>query len=189
MKFWKVAAVIKVILIPMVVAIVVSGSPRYLLKHSPTFKKLKNQTACLPLGSSVSKFTQTEIYSRYSTTESMCNIFFYLLVHEVEDFLLHAELSKQLHEIRRSTNHMLQVWKRDLPSEHKHRKPRRVQQAGAAAKQHQLPGTQDEVLGFYSSSVYLHSKNNNGNKQRVKQKCRLPTIRENMIWLESDRSM
>nr|ACE75152.1 conserved hypothetical protein [Glyptapanteles flavicoxis] len=114
---------------------------------------------------------------------------FGVVVHEVEDFLLHAELSKQLHEIRRSTNHMLQVWKRDLPSEHKHRKPRRVQQAGAAAKQHQLPGTQDEVLGFYSSSVYLHSKNNNGNKQRVKQKCRLPTIRENMIWLESDRSM
>nr|ACE75441.1 conserved hypothetical protein [Glyptapanteles indiensis] len=110
------------------------------------------------------------------------------VMHEVESSMLHAELSKQLHEIGRSTNHMLQVWKRDLPSEHKHRKSRRVQQAGAAAEQHQFPGTQEEVLGFYSSSAHLHSKNNYRNEQRVKQKCRLPTICENMIWLKSDSS-
>ncbi|CAD6243703.1 GSCOCT00013113001.2-RA-CDS [Cotesia congregata] len=50
MNFWKMVAVINVVVIPITVAITVSGMPHFTVKAPSAFTKLQNLPACLPLG-------------------------------------------------------------------------------------------------------------------------------------------
>nr|AAR37022.1 hypothetical protein 1 [Bracoviriform glomeratae] len=101
-----------------------SGIPHFTVKTPPVFTKIQNLSACLPLGNPVSIFTESIIYLRYLIIESMNNMLFCISVHDVEASLLQADLSKPLSKIGRSTNHMLQVRERCLPSEPKHQELR-----------------------------------------------------------------
>ncbi|AEE09513.1 conserved hypothetical protein [Cotesia vestalis bracovirus] len=179
-------AVINFVLIPITVAVVVSGMPHFTVKSPSLYTKLKKPSACLPLGNPVSIFTESKIYLRYLIIESMCSILFYISVPELDNSLLHPDLSEQLSENRRCSNHVLQVRERCLPSESKHRELRRIQQADRASERHQLSGTEKQVFAFYSNCVHLPSKNNVRNEKRVKKVRFLPTIYENVMCTYSD---
>ncbi|XP_044591702.1 uncharacterized protein LOC123269872 [Cotesia glomerata] len=63
-------------------------------------------------------------FSIHQDTKSVSLPTFRKPMHDVEASLLQADLSKPLSKIGRSTNHMLQVRERCLPSEPKHQELR-----------------------------------------------------------------
>ncbi|AAY22183.1 hypothetical protein ORF3303 [Cotesia plutellae polydnavirus] len=111
---------------------------------------------------------------------------FHFPVPEIEGSLLQADLSKQLSKIGRSTNYVLPIRERCLPSKPEHRELRRIQQADRASEQHQLSGTEEQILAFDSNCVHLPSKNNVRDEKRVNEMPFLSTIYENVTWSYSN---
>lgn len=131
-----------------------AAEPRILSKSPLVLKAVKTER-CLPLGKPVSSFTIASTNLKCRIARSIRNIFVYLPVSDVEASLLHADIPKHLHGVRHGTDHVLQVRKGNLPSESEHQKLDKLQQDSCAAKCHQLQGTQDRVLEFYSCFIRL----------------------------------
>lgn len=172
---------IKIVLIQIVVTVAVSANPRYIIK-SPIIDKSPKLPYCLPLGKPVSAFIIAATNLKCLIARRIRNIFVYLSVSDVEASLLRADVSKHLDGFRPGSSHVLQVRKGSLPTELEYQKLRQLQQDSFAGECHQLPGTQEQVLEFYSHCIRLLSESNNRGKKRVMETPRLPTISENVVW-------